>query len=270
MKLPFMKYYPTDWTLDTRILSLEARGAWIDILGALWHSKTRGQLTLPAKAWASILGTNEAKFMEIANELKTTEVADVTFGNSDVTLISRRILREEKQRSSTKERVERFRNANVKRNSNAMVTAEMLDTRSQKLETIQKQHLLAPPAAQAAPDPEADTTTTTKKYNYKKDPISKIIYAYKLVCGVALDDRTWDQLHWARCRAEKLKNGEMAYAAPALLAIHAGDWGKAVDYMSEFEKDYRARGLSFTLETMVKKYHEFKEDKNHENKSKTY
>ena len=29
-KMPFMQFYPIDWSIDTRILSLSARGAWLE------------------------------------------------------------------------------------------------------------------------------------------------------------------------------------------------------------------------------------------------
>ena len=42
MKLPFFQFYPMDWLRDTRSLSPETKGAWIDILAIAWNELERG------------------------------------------------------------------------------------------------------------------------------------------------------------------------------------------------------------------------------------
>lgn len=116
-KLPFIKFFPADWLRDTRCLSLEARGAWIDLLCLLWESKTRGQISWPLTAFDQFLGTIQRNTVlysaqEILEELHHLGICDlVTDGNGVVTLICRRMVREEKQRNQVLTRVKRHREA---------------------------------------------------------------------------------------------------------------------------------------------------------------
>jgi hypothetical protein len=116
-KLPFMQFYPSDWIKDTRCLSLDARGAWIDLICALWESPTRGLLQWPMIAFDQYLGTIERDGLiysaaDILDELTMLHICNVvTDSNGIVTLSCRRMLREESQRNQTRERVKRFRNA---------------------------------------------------------------------------------------------------------------------------------------------------------------
>ena len=131
-----MKFFPADWVRDTRVISLAAKGAWIDILCALWEAPKRGELTMSLDAWARLIGSNTETCGIIISELsKYNILLHVTERNSDVTLISRRILREENSRSSSRERVARFRDRVGNGECNAPVTPYILDTRSKIQET---------------------------------------------------------------------------------------------------------------------------------------
>jgi len=112
-KLPFMQFYPADWLRDTRILSLEARGAWIDLLCAMWEAPERGKLTWTKTQFENFIGysTDKEGATEIWNELMDSGVGDmkVTLDDNGVTLICRRIVKEEKERSQHVNRQQRYR-----------------------------------------------------------------------------------------------------------------------------------------------------------------
>lgn len=116
------QFSPADWTRDTRLLTLSAKGAWIDILCALWGSATRGALTLSVSEWARIMGCTKDEAVAVVNELVTLKVMDVCAEppcklpllsslKSAVRISSRRILREEEKKQKNRERVEHFRKA---------------------------------------------------------------------------------------------------------------------------------------------------------------
>jgi uncharacterized protein YdaU (DUF1376 family) len=122
-KLPAFQFYPGDWIQDTRILTPATRGIWIDILCFMWRSETRGQVAGTVSQLSRLLSCSEDEIKSSLQELNDTKCADVTIGNGEcnavVTIQNRRMMREEKERESTRYRVKRFRNADVKRERNA-------------------------------------------------------------------------------------------------------------------------------------------------------
>lgn len=122
-KLPAFQFYPGDWIQDTRPISLSAKGAWIDLLCAMWHSQTRGRLSLPMIGYARLLGASVEQTEVVIAELIDMQICDNETGcNGNVTLVNRRMEREEKQRIQGRCRVKRFRNADEKRTCNDDVT----------------------------------------------------------------------------------------------------------------------------------------------------
>jgi 5-methylcytosine-specific restriction endonuclease McrA len=108
-KLPWMQFFPADYILDTQPLSLQARGAWMDIICILWRAEQRGSLTHSPAIWSRILRCSEAEFTTVISELKSFKVADINIINNDVTVSCRRMLREEKDRSLNCTRQRRLR-----------------------------------------------------------------------------------------------------------------------------------------------------------------
>lgn len=109
-KLPWMKFYPADWSQDTTPLSLAGRGAWITIVCAMWRSEGRGKLSLPLVGLSRLLGTTEQQAENIVTELTKTGICDnATKNGGNIELICRRIVREEKQRNGNKDRQTKYR-----------------------------------------------------------------------------------------------------------------------------------------------------------------
>jgi len=138
--------------IDTRVLSLAARGAWVDILCVLHGSSTRGKTSFPPRGWARIMGVSEADFEAALEEIVAMKVADVIRdGNASVTITSRRMMNEAITLEQTRLRVQNHRNKkrNAERNalSSAKVTPNKLEAISQKLEVETKKTEASVPAA---------------------------------------------------------------------------------------------------------------------------
>jgi uncharacterized protein YdaU (DUF1376 family) len=143
MKLPFMQWFPTDWISDTRHLSKAAKGVWVDLINFMWLAQDRGVYTRPVDSMRRELDIATLEWDGIIAELRT--VADVTFSHTPegelVTVMSRRMVREEKVRKDNRFRKQRSRghapvtstSQDTSRNDHAgEVRSQMLDVRSQK------------------------------------------------------------------------------------------------------------------------------------------
>lgn len=118
-----MQFYTGDWLKDTGVLSVAAAGAWIRLLVAMWDAERRGELSLPIGSLARIIGVESGDAEKLIAELGITRVANVlTDSNGLITVQSRRMMREEKDRESNRLRAERhYKNKNL-RNSNENLT----------------------------------------------------------------------------------------------------------------------------------------------------
>jgi len=153
-KLPAFQFYPGDWIQDTATLSLSARGAWIDLLCALWRSPIRGQLTLSIIEYGRLLRTTPLRARAVLDELIHRQICtSVTEGNGDVTVINRRMEREERERKSTRLRVKRFRNAE----SNGIGNGDVTVPSSSSKDSSSSSKLKAPPGAARLPPQTTDT-----------------------------------------------------------------------------------------------------------------
>ncbi len=134
-KDPAFQFYPGDWVQDTGCLSLASKGAWIDLLCAMWRSQTRGELSLPIVGYARIIRSLVDQTRAVIQELidmgicdaingdqSVTKTLHVTDCNQNITLRNRRMFREEKERESTRYRVQNFRNRQKNIDSNGNVT----------------------------------------------------------------------------------------------------------------------------------------------------
>jgi hypothetical protein len=135
-RLPWIKFYTDDWLKDTRRLTPHSRGVWIDLLCRLWPE---GQQTFSMAIWCREISVTEEEFKQALLELKSLHIGIfIDECNGNVTVISRRMLREATSRKQIGKRVERHRETLVKRSCNADVTVDVtvqkLEARSQKLE----------------------------------------------------------------------------------------------------------------------------------------
>ncbi len=118
-KNPAFQFYVKDWLSDPQLqcVSASSRGIWIDALCFMWEAPERGRLTGTAEELAKLLRATNGDFTQFIEDLKRHKFADVTICNNEVTLINRRMIREQKERDNTRLRVKRFR-SNAKCNPN--------------------------------------------------------------------------------------------------------------------------------------------------------
>jgi hypothetical protein len=128
-KNPAFQFYPSDWSRDLEEHSLEIEGAWIRICCKLWWSDKRGELTRNYCQWAKVLRVEERDAKRIIEYINTWKIGDVTVtDNGEVTLISRRMQRDERDRENNALRQRRFKD---KTQGNASVTPSVT-ARSQR------------------------------------------------------------------------------------------------------------------------------------------
>jgi uncharacterized protein YdaU (DUF1376 family) len=109
-KAPAFQFYPGDYIRDTRILSLEARGAWCDLLCMMWFAEERGKCNGEVTQLSRLWNTEKEATKAILDELIKCKILDVvTNGNGEVTLISRRMIRDEKDRIDNAKRQGKYR-----------------------------------------------------------------------------------------------------------------------------------------------------------------
>ena len=119
-KNPAFQFYPNDWSRDLEEHPLEIEGAWIRLCCKLWWSDTRGKMTRTMTQWARILRESESDTDRILDYLEKQKIGDINRnGNGDVTVMSRRMLKDEKEKELTRLRVQKHRE---KQDCNGSVT----------------------------------------------------------------------------------------------------------------------------------------------------
>lgn len=119
-KLPFIQFYPADYLRDTRCLSLAARGVWMDVLCALWNAPKRGQKTLTLEGWAGEIGKPSAEVSLYLLDLEMNGVGKfIHETDGKLTIISRRMLRDERARKCAAKRKQNQRDKAESRLSHA-------------------------------------------------------------------------------------------------------------------------------------------------------
>lgn len=127
-KSPAFQFYPGDWRRDTELhmMGFISRGVWVEMLCCMFDSKERGKLEGTIDQLSRLIGCTVSEMEQTIKDLKRTETADVTNCNGEcneiVTVINRRMYKEEKARKLTSNRVQRCRIKKMKRMSNGDVT----------------------------------------------------------------------------------------------------------------------------------------------------
>jgi len=99
--------------------------------------------------------------------------------------------------------------------------------------------------------PPGDGSSTPKSTEYPtpKTDVQKVVLAFKISMGVKKDDREWDRVYFRR----------FSGAAGDLLALFQRDVGRAADCIEAVSGSLKAKGLSWTPETIVKHASDWKE-----------
>lgn len=119
-KLPFMQWYPADWIKDTRELSLLEKGFWVDVINFMWQAPKRGELKTTLEGLSRLIGCRWNEVEAIMKGLIEKGILECHAESHDVvTLVSRRMKREENARELTALRQSKARVTEKSRSSNA-------------------------------------------------------------------------------------------------------------------------------------------------------
>ena len=116
MKLPWLKFYPSDWLSDEALRGCTpaARGLWVDMICPMAKSKRHGYLLagdkpMTAEHLARIFGQSLETTSDLLIELAQAGV----YSMDENTIFSRRMCKEERSRKSNRDKVLRWRNHRV-------------------------------------------------------------------------------------------------------------------------------------------------------------
>jgi len=136
-KLPAMQWYSGDWRKDPGVqaASLATRGFWREILDCMWEAEERGTITRTLPQFARMAGCTVDEATDCINEIVDLNIGNVKFEryeneksnklrreyNGRITLINRRMKREEKDRRGNRLRQSKYRE---RAGSNRKITPE--------------------------------------------------------------------------------------------------------------------------------------------------
>ncbi len=114
-KAPASQFYWGDLKRDVEyhLMSFEARGIWVEMLTCMWDARERGKIEGTLENLAGLLGCPQDRLQKAIEEVNVTKTGDVTNRNGNVTIINRRMFREEKQKESIRYRVRKYREKTI-------------------------------------------------------------------------------------------------------------------------------------------------------------
>ncbi len=142
MKTPWMKFYPTDWRSDPnlRSCSIEARGLWIDMLCLMHEGEPYGHLSInnipvTKSTLSRVVGLHHHTVGKLLVEL---ELQGVYSRSSSGCIYSRKMVRDFEKFLLDQSNGSKGGNPSLNPPINGVDKAQILDTRSQKLEEERK------------------------------------------------------------------------------------------------------------------------------------
>jgi hypothetical protein len=125
MKLPAFQFYPGDWLRDPELqmASTISRGIWINALCRMWDAQARGKLSGTAAELARVCSCTIEEFELFLADIRRFKFANLTIRDAYLTLINRRMVRDEKARRDNANRQKRYYD-NHKPNANLTATSQ--------------------------------------------------------------------------------------------------------------------------------------------------
>lgn len=166
-KLPYMPLYTGDVLGDTalQLSASSTRGGWLNMLCFLWDSPTRGEITDTPEHLAMLVTLTVTEWLQFVKDATRYGDPDEDFciyrdnGNGTVTVINRRMVRDERKRKQTAERVRKHRSGNAL--SNAPVTPP--EPRHIHIPKKKKKGITSKDSATGAAQPEIYITQKKRK-----------------------------------------------------------------------------------------------------------
>ncbi len=230
----------------------------------MWNAERRGIWTGTFEEFARVTGSPWEAAPRLIQEL--SKVATVTKRDMEVTLENRRMVREE---TAYKYHAKRQKDYRERHASDARVTPQTLDVRSQKSEekplgdassltAVGEKMNGHPPAFMEpighqkssqvpdliesilnAPPP---SQRKVKVIRSVSEPVRKLLQCFKVMQGFKRDDSRWDQTYFKRYADE----------AEELLDLFEGDYRTAAMCLASLAGDFRAKELRWTMSTILK------------------
>lgn len=253
-KMPYMQFYPIDWSIDTRILSLSARGAWLELIMAM---HVRGRISCISgtlQRLAGLVGCSEKEMASVLKELKENNVADIVtemkrdcngdvtekFGDCPdnvtevITITCRRLQRAENERDTIKERVQKHRagadcNDNVtemKRGCNGDVT-EFSGGCNGNVTPENTEYRKENPLTGVKEKPrtfEKNSVTTPLQTDYPKSVDEVLALAKTPMCGLPCTRDQADAYFTDRMRKDWTINGQRSRMPVGAVALDLKAW----------------------------------------------
>lgn len=118
--MPFIQLYVTDFDNDTCGLSACATGVWLRMIMAM-HIKKSGSLTGSLEKLSQITRCSCSEIETSLNEFETENICDVSReSNGNVTIICRRMYKEEQKRVNSAERTRKHREKKAAEQENSV------------------------------------------------------------------------------------------------------------------------------------------------------
>ena len=125
-KAPAFQFYVKDWlsSPDLRMCSCSTKGIWIDLLCYMWEARDRGEVEGTEPLFIKLTGASPLEFKLFYDEAKLYGFCDIVTGsNGSITIVNRRMSREEKAKKSNRMRQQKHRdNAKVTPTCNKEIT----------------------------------------------------------------------------------------------------------------------------------------------------
>lgn len=134
---PWFSFYPSDWMNDLDEYPLEIEGAWIRIICKMHKADCDGKMTRTLDEWSRILRVSEQDAERIIQYLYEKGICDMSrIGHTEITVMSRRLIREAKIREQNRLRKRKQRcHANVTRQKSESYTDTELEKEKNKEKT---------------------------------------------------------------------------------------------------------------------------------------
>lgn len=256
--LPYMKFYIADWIKGTRILNHRIKGYYIDLLCLIWDKGTLGELIIGPVQLANLWSIPNDYFDENSNSEWESQVEEILIQIENIwgiefskvnrgklyRIYQERIARDQKELIDNANRQNRYKKGNALGNGrgNAEVTPKILDVRSQKIDKDSS-------GSTKNADPHPPPALIPKEPKPLTD-VQRIVTAWKMLTGYPKEDSSWDKLNFARC----------SKSAKSLLEF-IGDPGNVIDCMQDIYEKLNGKGLTVTIETIVKHASDWKKDR---------
>lgn len=251
-KLPFMKFYPSDFIVDTQTLSVEEVGCWIKLMCHIWIQSKTGTIVLSNREISLLWGLPDEEALDIFCRLwdkgifenkRTVPQEDCHKDDNNYVInciTSRRISKDKKQLKTNAFYVSKHRS---KVRGKEKVRDKMSEVRSQKSDKDIK-------TLEPLKDKGSLQAVQERGPERRLTDVQKVVTVFKLLQGFPRDDKGWDEMYF----------GRFSKSAAALIKF-LGSWKDAADCCEDVYKRLNEKGLTVTMETIVKHAGDWLRDK---------